>query len=88
MSRAKISMLKNVPIPSSFTINRNIRRFNMAENDRKIFFSFNLFSIFLFTLPILYISKVNYKLCEENEIIYNKLNNKELKITKSIFLNS
>ncbi|CRH02718.1 conserved Plasmodium protein, unknown function [Plasmodium relictum] len=86
MSKAKISMLKNVPIPSSFTINRNIRRFNMAEYDRKIFFSFNLFSLFLFTLPILYISKVNYNICEENKIIYDKLSNNGLKITKSIFL--
>ncbi|ANQ11027.1 Uncharacterized protein PCOAH_00053880 [Plasmodium coatneyi] len=68
---AFFSTLKYVGIPSPLTVNRNMRRFNMAENDRKIFFSFNLFSIFLFTLPIVYLAKANYKMCEENEVVYN-----------------
>ncbi|SOS79850.1 conserved Plasmodium protein, unknown function [Plasmodium sp. gorilla clade G1] len=71
----KVMMIKNVPIPLSFTMNRNIRRFNMVENDRKIFFAFNVLSIFLFSLPIIYMSKVNYKGCQENEILYQKLYN-------------
>ncbi|VWU49069.1 conserved protein, unknown function [Hepatocystis sp. ex Piliocolobus tephrosceles] len=80
-----MSLLKRVPLPSHFTVNRNIRRFNMAENDRKIFFSFNLFSIFLFALPAYYLFIANYKICEENEIVYNKLNNTGLKVTKHMF---
>ncbi|KJP88770.1 hypothetical protein AK88_01651 [Plasmodium fragile] len=54
---AFFSTLKYVRVPSPLTVNRNMRRFNMAENDRKIFFSFNLFSVFLFTLPIVYLAK-------------------------------
>ncbi|KMZ96683.1 hypothetical protein PVNG_02702 [Plasmodium vivax North Korean] len=56
---AFFSTLKYVRIPSPLTVNRNMRRFNMAENDRKIFFSFNLFSVFLFTLPVVYLTKVS-----------------------------
>ncbi|CAA9991085.1 conserved Plasmodium protein, unknown function [Plasmodium knowlesi strain H] len=84
---AFFSTLKYVGIPSPLTVNRNMRRFNMAENDRKIFFSFNLFSIFLFTLPIIYLTKANYKMCEENEVVYNKLCGSGVNITKGIFSN-
>ncbi|SBT49312.1 conserved Plasmodium protein, unknown function [Plasmodium ovale wallikeri] len=79
-----MALLKHVPIPSSFTVNRNIRRFNMAENDRKIFFSVNLFSILLFALPMAYLSTANYKICEENEIVHNKLSNTGLTVTRHI----
>ncbi|CAD2105409.1 conserved Plasmodium protein, unknown function [Plasmodium vinckei brucechwatti] len=74
-----MSIMKHIPIPSGFTVSRNIRRFNMAENDRKIFFSFNLFSIFIFALPIIYMYNVNYKMCEENNVIYNKLKHTGIK---------
>ncbi|SBT82628.1 conserved Plasmodium protein, unknown function [Plasmodium ovale] len=80
-----MALLKHVPIPSSFTVNRNIRRFNMAENDRKIFFSVNLFSILLFALPMAYLSTANYKICEENEIVHNKLSNTGLTVTRHMF---
>ncbi|CDU20813.1 conserved protein, unknown function [Plasmodium yoelii] len=80
-----MSVMKHIPIPSAFTISRNIRRFNMAENDRKIFFSFNLFSILISTFPIIYMYNANYKMCEENDIIYNKLCHPGFKVTNSIF---
>ncbi|EUD66012.1 hypothetical protein C922_03482 [Plasmodium inui San Antonio 1] len=82
---AFFSTLKYVRIPTPMTVNRNMRRFNMAENDRKIFFSFNLFSVFLFTLPIVYLAKANYKMCEENEVVYNKLCDSGVNVTRSIF---
>ncbi|GAW83672.1 hypothetical protein PGO_144700 [Plasmodium gonderi] len=87
MNKATFSTVKYVCVPSPMTLNRNMRRFNMAENDRKIFFSFNLLSVFLFTLPIIYLTKANYKICEENEIIYNKLNGTGINIKKGIFSN-
>ncbi|CXJ23900.1 conserved Plasmodium protein, unknown function [Plasmodium berghei] len=80
-----MSIMKHIPIPSGFTISRNIRRFNMAENDRKIFFSLNLFSIFISAFPIIYMYNANYKMCEENDIIYNKLSHAGFKVTNSIF---
>lgn len=81
----KLSVMKNVPLPAKFTISRNQRRFNMAEYDRKVFYSFNLFSLFLFSLPILYMSKVNYKMCEENEMIYKKLNKTGITPSRNLF---
>ncbi|VEV59219.1 conserved Plasmodium protein, unknown function [Plasmodium vinckei vinckei] len=80
-----MTVMRHIPIPSGFTVSRNIRRFNMAENDRKIFFSFNLFSIFIFTLPIIYMYNANYKMCKENDVIYNKLKHTGIKVTNSLF---
>ncbi|KMZ90330.1 hypothetical protein PVMG_01697 [Plasmodium vivax Mauritania I] len=82
---AFFSTLKYVRIPSPLTVNRNMRRFNMAENDRKIFFSFNLFSVFLFTLPVVYLTKANYQMCEENEMVYNKLCGSRANVTRGLF---
>ena len=56
-----------------FTISRNIRRFNMAEEDRAKFFNWNLASIVLTSIPFAYMILVNYDTSEDTEKIYRTL---------------
>ncbi|UVC54542.1 hypothetical protein MACJ_004093 [Theileria orientalis] len=50
---------KTIPIPN-FTKSRLVRRNNMAEQDRAIFYYSNLFCIVVTALPVAYLFKANY----------------------------
>eukprot|EP00920_Eleutheroschizon_duboscqi_P027876 GHVT01068185.1.p2 GENE.GHVT01068185.1~~GHVT01068185.1.p2 ORF type:complete len:113 (+),score=21.40 GHVT01068185.1:19-357(+) len=62
----------SIPIPK-FNLTRHDRRLSSLEMDRGRFFYWNLLSVALTTLPLVYIWKINYKVCPESEEILKRL---------------
>jgi len=67
-----------------FTTDRLHRRVNLMDADRARFYYWNLASVFLTCLPIMYLLTAKYEVCSETAVIAKKLDPHNSEILETI----
>jgi hypothetical protein len=71
LALSRVLRMKIEPVP--FTSSRFNRRPNMMDEDRVKWYNWNMACVLLTSVPVLYMYTVNYKTCDETNIIYRTM---------------